>query len=101
MCGGSVMLQNRMKSSRVLQTSLTSANRSEGTGVAHFVAVTFPINMKMWDRDLLSIRVAMRGSSEIEPHEHDDLTSASLHLDLEQVDSSAAHIEEKLLARVN
>src|SRR5437667_4412627 len=64
------------------------------------VAKALAIDVKVRYRDLLVVRVTMWRAAQIEADEHHDLPRSVLHLDLEQVNATAAQVEQELFALV-
>jgi hypothetical protein len=74
------------------------SERFSGKRHRPFVAKALAIDVQVWDPDLLIIGIAMRRATEIESDEHYDLPPPILHFDFDQVDSTAAQIEQELPA---
>ena len=56
--------------------------------------------MKVRASDLLIVRVSVRGTAKIQPHQNDDLPRAGLIFPFEQVNTPPADVEQKLFSLV-
>ena len=57
--------------------------------------------MQVRHGNLFAIRVPVWGASKVEPNKDYNLPPAVLHLDLHQVDTTAAQVKQKLLAAID
>src|SRR6266436_7384928 len=64
------------------------------------VAKAFAIEVQVRRRNLLIVRIAVRRAAQIEAHQYHDLTPPVLHLDLMQVNATAAQVEQEIFASV-